>query len=155
MGRYRVLHDEKANLCKSETTMTSPESTLPVVSDVFRSPSLYGAGRLHTAAPKGTALTVSEIIGLGVTQSPRGVRDQLSKLESLAVPLAISQADPSHLQRRLWVFQELTAEAEADILKHLDCLPPPYRPRYRLDQEPCTFMNKRAIAGSSDWSRIR
>ena len=134
-GRYRVLPDGAANLCTSETTMTSPESTLTVVPDVFRSPALYGAGRLHAAAPKGVALTVSEIIGLGVTRSPRGVNDQLSKLESLTVPLAISQADPSHLQRRLWVFQELTAEAEADILKHLDCLPPPYRPRYRLDQE--------------------
>lgn len=135
MGRYRVLPEETANLRKSETTMTVPEPRLSIVPDVFRSPALYGAGRLHAAAPKGVALTVSEIMALGVTRSRRGVTDQLSKLESLTVPLAISHEDSSHLQRSLWIFQELTAEAEADILQHLDGLAPQHRPRYRLDQE--------------------
>jgi hypothetical protein len=135
MGRYRVLSVGSVDRCKSETTMTAPESTLSVVSDVFRSPALYGAERLHAAAPKGVALTVSGIIELGVTRSRGGVNDQLSKLESLSIPLAVSAADPTHRQRTLWTFQELTPEAEAAILEHLDGLPPQYRPRHRMDQE--------------------
>ena len=131
MGRYRVPSEEAQNLCISKTTMTSSTD----VPDVFRSPSLYGAGRLHAAAPKGELLTISEIIGLEVTRSRRGVNEQLSKLESLSVPLAVSHSDPSHKQRKLWVFIELTAEDELTILHHMELLAPQYQPRNRLDQE--------------------
>ncbi|WCI09672.1 hypothetical protein PJ267_09240 [Arthrobacter sp. OVS8] len=60
---------------------------------------------------------------------------QMEKLESLPVPLASSQPDPSHSQRKLWTFHELTAEAETVILAHLDELEGRLRPRYRWEQE--------------------
>lgn len=135
MGRYRVLPKSEENLHKSWTTMSHPESARGMVSDVFRSPALYGAGQLHSVAPKGRPMTIADIASLGVTRSPGGIANQLMKLESLAVPLALSQSDPTHMQRRLWVFQELTPQAEAAILDQLDRLPAPYRPRYRTDQE--------------------
>lgn len=135
MGRYRVPPTSEENLHKDQTTMPHPESTQGVVSDVFRSPALYGAGQLHAIAPKGKPMTISGIAALGATRSRGGITDQLTKLESLAVPLAVSEPDPSHLQRKLWTFQELTPAAEAAILDHLDCLSAPFRPRYRIEQE--------------------
>lgn len=102
------------------------------VRDLFRSSDLYGAGCLYEAAPKGVPLTMAQVIGLGVTRSNNGARTQLMRLESLPVPLVVSQPDPSHRQRKLWTFHELTAEAEVVNLQHLDELGVA---RYRLDQE--------------------
>lgn len=105
------------------------------VRDLFRSSDLYGAGRLFEAAPKDVPLSVARIMDFGVTRSRGGVTAQLTKLESLPVPLATSQPDPAHRQRKLWTFHALTAEAEAVNMDHLDGLGARYRPRYRLDQE--------------------
>jgi hypothetical protein len=105
------------------------------VRDLFRSQDLYEAGQLFEAAPKGVPLSIRQVIALGVTRSPNGVRAQLVRLESLPVPLASSQPDPSHTQRKLWTFHELTADVEAVNLQHLDTLEGRYRTRYRLDQE--------------------
>lgn len=105
------------------------------VRDLFRSPDLYGAGRLFEAAPKDKPLSVTQIIGLGQTRSRGGVLAQLIRLESLPAPLVTSQPDPAHCQRKLWTFRELTSDAEALNIDHLDRLGARYRPRYRLDQE--------------------
>lgn len=134
MGRYRVLHLTTENQCKSRTTMTLVQEVAYVVPDLFRSRDLYGAGQLHSAAPKGVPLTLASIATLGVARSRRSINDQLTKLESLPAPLAISTADPGHRQRKLWTFQELTPEAESVILEHLELLAPRHRPRYRVEQ---------------------
>lgn len=105
------------------------------VRDLFRSPDLYGAGRLFEAAPKGIPLSVTQIIDLGISRSRGGVVAQLVRLESLPAPLVTSQPDPSHRQRKLWTFHELTTDAESLNIQHLDMLGGRYRPRYRLDQE--------------------
>jgi hypothetical protein len=133
-ARYRVL-------AQPEKPVQNPDNNKPLsdgfegVRDLFRSQDLYGAGCLFEAAPKGVPLSVAQVIALGVTRSRGGVKDQLEKLESLPVPLASSQPDPSHRQRKLWTFHELTAEAEAKILTHLDDLEGRFRPRYRWVQE--------------------
>lgn len=126
-GRYRVPSPMKP-VQNPDNNTTPPEG----VRDLFRSSDLYGAGCLFEAAPKGVPLSVRQVIALGVTRSRGGVMAQLVKLESLPVPLAVSQPDPSHRQRKLWTFQELTAEAEAVNLQHLDALG---GVRYRIDQE--------------------
>jgi hypothetical protein len=105
------------------------------VRDLFRSQDLYGAGCLFEAAPKGVALRVAQVMDLGVTRSRGGVMAQMVKLESLPVPLVSSQPDPSHRQRKLWTFHELTVEAETMILAHLEDLEGRLRPRYRWEQE--------------------
>jgi hypothetical protein len=89
-------------------------------------------------------LSIAQVIALGVTRSRGGVLAQLVKLESLPVPLASSQLDPSHRQRKLWTFHELTAKAEAVNLEHLDGLSARFRPRYRLDQELKHLMEQEA-----------
>lgn len=133
-ARYRVL-------ANPEKPVQNPDNNKPLpvgfegVRDLFRSPDLYGAGCLFEAAPKGVPLSIAQVMALGVTRSRGGVGAQLVKLESLPVPLASSQSDPSHRQRKLWTFHELTAEAEATNLEHLDGLGGRYRPRYRFDQE--------------------
>jgi DNA-binding Lrp family transcriptional regulator len=126
-GRYRVPTPPKP--VQNPDNNTTPSKG---VRDLFRSADLYGAGCLFEAAPKGIPLSVHQVIALGVTRSRGGVVAQLVKLESLPVPLAVSQPDPSHRQRKLWTFQELTAEAEAVNLQHLDVLGVV---RYRIDQE--------------------
>lgn len=130
-ARYRVLSQLEEPVQNPDNNKGSFEG----VRDLFRSQDLYGAGCLFEAAPKGVPLSVAQVIALGVTRSRGGVVAQLVKLESLPVPLASSQPDPSHRQRKLWTFHELTAEAEAMNLAHLDSLDTRYRPRYRLDQE--------------------
>ncbi len=127
-GRYRVISRPEKPTQKGDNNATPVEG----VRDLFRSADLYGAGCLFEAAPKGVPLSIRQVIALGVTRSPNGVRSQLMRLESLPVPLAVSQPDPSHRQRKLWTFQELTAEAEAVNLQHLDALGVA---RYRIDQE--------------------
>jgi DNA-binding transcriptional ArsR family regulator len=134
-ARYRVLS-------RPEEPVQNPDNNKPLsggpyegVRDLFRSSDLYGAGRLFEVAPKGVPLSVAQVMDLGATRSRGGVVAQLVKLESLPVPLASSQPDPSHRQRKLWTFHELTAEAEAVNLEHLDTLGARYRPRYRLYQE--------------------
>lgn len=133
-ARYRVLP-------KPEKPVQNPDNNKPLsegfegVRDLFRSSDLYGAGCLFEAAPKGVPLPVAQVVALGVTRSRGGVLAQLVKLESLPVPLASSQPDPSHRQRKLWTFHELTAEAEAKILTHLDDLEGRFRPRRRWVQE--------------------
>ncbi|MGA9223607.1 MAG: hypothetical protein WBZ57_20645, partial [Pseudomonas graminis] len=134
-ARYRVLS-------RPEKPVQNPDNNRPLsggsfegVRDLFRSSDLYGAGLLFEAAPKGVPLSVAQVIDLGVTRSRGGVVAQLVKLESLPVPLAVSQPDPGHRQRKLWTFSMMTAEAEAVNLGHLDTLEARYRPRYRLDQE--------------------
>jgi DNA-binding Lrp family transcriptional regulator len=133
-GRYRVLSRPEQPVQNPDNN-TTPGRSYEGVRDVFRSQDLYGAGRLFEAAPKGVALTVGQVRELGVTRSRGGVMAQLVKLESLPVPLASSQPDPSHSQRKLWTFHELTAEAETVILAHLDELEGRLRPRYRWEQE--------------------
>jgi hypothetical protein len=128
-GRYRVLSKPTQN---PDNNKPLSEGGFEGVRDLFRSQDLYSAGQLFEAAPKGVPLSIRQIIDLGVTRSPNGVRAQLVKLESLPVPLASSQPDPSHRQRKMWTFHELTAEAEAVILQHLEALGVA---RYRIDQE--------------------
>ena len=134
-GRYGVPSNRAENLRKTETTIGPASGGFQGVPDMFRSPDLYGAGRLFEAAPKGVPLTVAQVIDLGVTKSRNGATAQLVKLESLPVPLTSSQPDPAHLQRKLWTFHDLTTEGEAANLAHLDTLDARFRPRYRLDQE--------------------
>jgi hypothetical protein len=128
-ARYRVLSRPEKPVQKGDNNAGGFEG----VRDLFRSSDLYGAGCLFEAAPKDVPLSVAQVMGLGVTRSRGGVVAQLVKLESLPVPLASNQPDPSHRQRKLWTFHELTAEAEN--LAHLDTLEARFRPRYRLDQE--------------------
>jgi hypothetical protein len=130
-GRYRVLSRPDKPTQEGDNNRPLPGG----VRDLFRSQDLYEAGRLFEAATKGVPLTVAEIIGLGITRSANGVRAQLTRLESLPAPLASSQPDPSHRQRKLWTFHELTAEVEAVNLAHLDTLEGRYQSRYRIDQE--------------------
>jgi hypothetical protein len=130
-ARYRVLANPEKPAQNPDNNRTPFEG----VRDLFRTSDLYGAGRLFEAAPKDVPLSVVQVIALGVTRSRGGVVSQLMKLESLPFPLASSQLDPSHRQRKLWTFHELTAEVEAMNLAHLDSLDARYRPRYRLDQE--------------------
>lgn len=134
-ARYRVLSSAEKPVQNPDNNRPPSEGGFEGVRDLFRSQDLYGAGCLFEAAPKGVALTVAQVVDLGVTRSRGGVTAQMVKLESLPVPLASSQPDPSHRQRKLWTFHELTAEAEAVILAHLDTLGARLRPRYRLDQE--------------------
>jgi hypothetical protein len=131
-GRYRVLS-------RPEQPVQNPDNNNPLsgggfegVRDLFRNQDLYGAGRLFEVAPKGVPLTVRQVMDLGVTRSRGGVVAQLVKLESLPVPLAVSQPDPSRRQRKLWMFAVMTAEVEAVNLAHLDTLGVV---RHRLDQE--------------------
>jgi DNA-binding Lrp family transcriptional regulator len=133
-SRYRML-SRPGKPVQNPDNNNVPGQSFEGVRDLFRSQDLYGAGCLFEAAPKGTGLTVAQIIDLGVTRSRGGVMAQMVKLESLPVPLVSSQPDPSHRQRKLWTFHELTAEAEAKILTHLDDLEGRFRPRYRWDQE--------------------
>lgn len=133
-SRYRLLTEPKEPVQNPDNN-TTPGRSYGGVRDLFRSQDLYGAGRLFEAAPKETALTVTQVMELGVTRSRGGVMAQMVKLESLPVPLVSSQPDPSHRQRKLWTFHELTAKAEATILTHLDDLEGRFRPRYRWDQE--------------------
>jgi hypothetical protein len=126
-GRYRVPSQPKP----TQKVYNNP-TPFEGVRDLFRGSDLYGAGCLFEAAPKGVPLSIRQVIGLGVTRSSNGARTQLMRLESLPVPLAVSQPDPSHRQRKLWTFQELTAEAEAVNLEYLDVLGVA---RYRIDQE--------------------
>lgn len=133
-GRYRLLTEAKKPVQNPDNN-TTPRRSYGGVRDLFRSQDLYGAGRLFEAAPKGVALTVGQVMELGVTRSRGGVMAQMEKLESLPVPLVSSNPDPSHRQRKLWTFHELTAEAEERILAHLDALEGRFRPRYRWDQE--------------------
>lgn len=126
-GRYRV-HSQPGPTQNPDNNTSHFEG----VRDLFRSSDLYGAGCLFEAAPKGVSLTMVQVIALGVTKSSNGARTQLMRLESLPVPLAVSQPDPSHRQRKLWTFQELTAEAEAVNLRHLEVLGVA---RHRIDQE--------------------
>jgi hypothetical protein len=133
-ARYRVLSSSQKPVQNPDNN-TTPGRSYGGVRDLFRSQDLYGAGRLFEAAPKGVALTVGQVMELGVTRSRGGVMAQMVKLESLPVPLASSQPDPSHSQRKLWTFHELTAEAETMILAHLDELEGRLRPRYRWEQE--------------------
>lgn len=132
--RYRMLPDPE-NLHTTETTTQAQQPTYEGVRDLFRSPDLYGAGQLWEAAPKGMPVSVTEILAWGITRSRGGLMGQLVKLESLPAPLAESRADPSHQQRKLWTFLELTLENELRNLEHLDTLDPRYQPRYRMDQE--------------------
>jgi hypothetical protein len=134
-ARYRVLPRLEEPVQNPDNNKALSEGGFDGVRDLFRSQDLYGAGCLFEAAPKGVPLSIAQVIALGVTRSRGGVVTQLVKLESLPVPLASSQPDPSHRQRKLWTFHELTAEAEAMNLAHLDSLGARYRPRYRLDQE--------------------
>lgn len=133
-ARYRVLPRLEKPVQNPDNN-TMPGQSSEGIRDLFRSQDLYGAGRLFEAAPKGMALTVSQVMELGVTRSRGGVTAQLEKLESLPVPLVSSEPDPSHRQRKLWTFHELTAGAEEKILAHLDALEGRFRPRYRWDQE--------------------
>lgn len=133
-ARYRVLARSEKPAQNRDNNKTPPGG-FEGVRDMFRSSDLYGAGCLFEAAPKGVPLSIAQVIALGVTRSRGGVVAQLVKLESLPVPLASSQPDPSHRQRKLWTFHELTAEAEGINLEHLDKLGGRYRPRYRFDQE--------------------
>lgn len=139
-GRYRVLSRPDKPTQKGDNNKPLPEG----VRDLFRSQDLYNAGQLFEAAPKGVPLSVAQVIGLGVTKSANGVRAQLVRLESLPVPLASSQPDPSHRQRKLWTFHELTTEAEAINLAHLDTLEGRYQSRYRIDQELKHLMEQEA-----------
>lgn len=134
-ARYRVLTSPEKPVQNPDNNRPPNEGRFEGVRDLFRSQDLYGAGCLFEAAPKGVALTVAQVMDLGVTRSRGGVTAQMVKLESLPVPLASSQPDPAHSQRKLWTFHELTAEAEAVILAHLDTLGARLRPRYRVDQE--------------------
>lgn len=133
-SRYS-LRGEAPKPVQNPDNNTSPEQVYEGVRDLFRSQDLYGAGRLFEAAPKGVGLTVSQVRELGVTRSRGGVMAQMEKLESLPFPLVSSKPDPSHRQRKLWTFQELTPEAEEWILVHLDALEGRFRPRYRWEQE--------------------
>jgi hypothetical protein len=131
-GRYRVLSRPGKPVQNPDNNKPLSGGSFEGVRDLFRSSDLYGAGLLFEASPKGVPLTVAQVIELGVTRSRGGVVAQLVKLESLPVPLASSQPDPSHRQRKLWTFSVMTAEAEAVNLQHLDMLGVA---RYRLDQE--------------------
>lgn len=132
--RYRMLPDPE-NLYTTKTTTRAEEPAYEGVRDLFRSPDLYGAGQLWEAAPKGIPLSMTEVLAWGITRSRGGVMSQLMKLESLPAPLVEGRPDPTHQQRKLWTFLELTLEAEFRNLEHLDTLDTRYRPRYRMDQE--------------------
>jgi DNA-binding Lrp family transcriptional regulator len=134
-ARYRVLSSPGKPVQNPDNNKPPSEGGFEGVRDLFRSQDLYGAGCLFEAAPKGVPLTVAQVIDLGVTRSRGGVMAQLVKLESLPVPLVSSQPDPSHRQRKLWTFHELTVEAETMILVHLEDLEGRLRPRYRWEQE--------------------
>lgn len=52
MGRYRIIGTRVENRCQIRTTMDPAKPASSVVPDLFRSPDLYGAGQLHSVAPK-------------------------------------------------------------------------------------------------------
>lgn len=133
-SRYRLLSKEQ-NRQESLTRIEPFGISGAGVRDLFRSQDLYGAGCLWEAAPKGRLLTVTEIVGWNVTRSRDSARSQLMKLESLWVPLAVSHVDPTHSQRHLWMFLEMTAEDERVNIEHLSALGGRSWPRVRADME--------------------
>jgi len=140
-GRYRVPSAEE-NLRKTLTKIQPLLGVAQGMPDLFRTPDLHGAGLLFEAAPKGQAMTIDQVRGLGVTRSRNGAVDQLKRLAGLPAPLVSKGPDPAHKQRTLWTFHELTAEAELANLEHLDARLPRYRPKYRLDQAHKHFMEQ-------------
>ena len=132
-SRYRLL--DQGNQVNRLTRIELSANGYQGVRDLFRSLDLYGAGCLWELAPKGRLLSVSTIVGWGVTKYPRTVRGWLLRLESLPVPLVVSEADPGHSQRQLWTFLEMSPEAERVNVEHLLALDGPFRPRLRAEAE--------------------
>lgn len=140
-GRYLVPAVDE-NLRRTLTKIQPFLGVAQGMPDLFRTPDLHGAGLLFEAAPKGQAMTVTEVLGLGVTRSRNGAVAQMERLAGLPAPLVSKCPDPAHKQRTLWTFHELTAAAELTNLECLDERLPQYRPKYRLDQEHKHFMEQ-------------
>lgn len=74
-------------------------------------------------------------IGSGPQQTVELSNKQLQRLESLPIPLAVSDKDPTHTQRLLWTFPHLSESGEQEILQRLSALGAPYAPKPREEME--------------------
>ena len=105
------------------------------VRDIFRSRDLYGAGILYENAPKESPLRVTEVCEVAPGRTRTTASRQLQRLESLAIPLAISTPDSTHAQRLLWTFRTMSEDEELEIYRSLLGLNAPYIPKPRKELE--------------------
>lgn len=122
-------------LKETEINDTGREFNLQGLPDCFRARDLVGPGWMHTLAPKGVPLSLSDIGKFSPSKTNPTIRKYLEMLSDLAVPLVNIEPDPKDGRRKVYTFHALTAEAEGAILVDLNLRLPGWRPVTRADRE--------------------
>ena len=120
---------------ETEINDTGIQFNLEGLPDCFRARDLVGPGWMHTLAPKGVPLSLSDIGKFSPSKTNPTMRKYLLMLSDLAVPLVSIEPDPKDGRRKVYTFHALTTEAERAILADLNLRLPGWRPVTRADRE--------------------